>query len=238
LPKKTLKSIQNLTEYVQKEFKTETISAIGVFDNVVNEYVMVEQPRDLKGASKFKIYILNSVSVMSSSKSVPLRSKEESQLRVELAAAYRLFEIFGWTDLIYNHITVSVPGEDSFLINPFGLLFSEITASSLVKVDIDGNILDPGCTEYGINKAGYVIHSAIHQGRKDIRCVMHCHSTAGVAVACMKQGLMKISQNSAIVGGVSYHNFEGLAVKLEERERLVTDLGTKHKVMICAIMDC
>jgi len=168
---------------------------------------------------------------------VPKYSRVEQKLREDLAAAYRLFDQFGWTDLIYNHLTVAVhESEDEterhFLINPFGLLFSEMTASCMVTVDLDGEIIDKGNSSFGINKAGYVIHSAIHRARKDIKCVMHCHSTAGVAVSCLKEGFQYVCQNSAIVGPVSYHDYEGLAVNLEEQERLVEDLGPKNKVMI------
>jgi len=160
-------------------------------------------------------------------------SASEWELRLQLAASYRLFDLFGWSDLIYNHLTVRLSEEsDHFLINPFGLLFSEITASSLVKIDINGNIIDGGSTNLGINKTGYVIHSAIHGARKDILCVMHCHSTCGVAVSCMKDGLLPISQNSAILGNISYHDYEGLSVNLEERERLVEHLGPQNKIMI------
>jgi len=155
------------------------------------------------------------------------------ETRIMLAGAYRLFDIFGWTDLIYNHLTARVPGqENAFLINPFGLLFSEIKASSLIKIDIEGNVLDGGCTSFGINQAGYVIHSAIHSARPDLQSVMHCHSTSGVAVAASKEGLLPISQNRAIIGHVTYHDYEGISVSLEERGRLVTDLGPTCKIMI------
>jgi len=203
---------------------------IGVFDATVNSFIQAERDIDVEGVNKFKIFVSSIQPSIPSTLST--RSQKEIELRVQLAGAYRLFDIFGWSDLIYNHLTVALDTQEKyFLINPFGLLFSEITASSLVTVDLEGNIIDSGSTTFGINKAGYVIHSAIHKGREDITCVMHCHSTAGVGVACMKEGLMNMSQNSAIVGPVAYHDYEGLAVNLEERERLVTDLGPKLKVV-------
>jgi len=157
--------------------------------------------------------------------------EEEKRLREDLAAAYRIADMFGWTEVINNHISVRVPGaEEYFLINPYGQLYSEITASSLVKIDIHGNIIDPGTTDYGVNPAGFVIHAAIHAARKDAKCICHTHSVCGVAVAATKQGLLPISQNALIVGDVSYHDYFGPVCNPAEQESLVKDIG-KTKVM-------
>ena len=160
-------------------------------------------------------------------------SAEEWQARVELAACYRLVDQFGMTDLIYNHITARIPGTpDHLLINLYGLLYKEITASSLVKIDLDGEILSKPDTGYGINKSGYVIHGAIHRARPDARCVLHTHTRAGMAVSAMKCGLLPMSQTAIrFVGHLGYHDYEGPAVDLAERERLVRDLGP-HDAMI------
>eukprot|EP00163_Fabomonas_tropica_P006628 TRINITY_DN1619_c0_g1_i1.p1 TRINITY_DN1619_c0_g1~~TRINITY_DN1619_c0_g1_i1.p1 ORF type:complete len:227 (-),score=8.94 TRINITY_DN1619_c0_g1_i1:352-1032(-) len=161
-------------------------------------------------------------------------SLAEQELRIKLAAAYRIVARLGWDEIIYNHISVRVPAdigntaEDTFLLNPFGLRYDEITASSLVKVDLGGNIVDPGNTEWGVNFAGFVIHSALHQARADVNCVMHTHEANVTAVASLKCGLMPLTQNAQICGPVAYHEYEGLAVSLEERERLVNDLGDKE----------
>ncbi len=146
--------------------------------------------------------------------------------RVDLAAFYRLCAHFGWTDLIYTHISARVPGEEEhFLLNPFGLLFSEITASSLVKIDLDGNLVEP--TDHRLHRAGFIIHSAIHSARPDAACVMHSHTRAGMAVSMLKDGLMPLSQHAMMFAGrVGYHESEGFAVNLEERERLVRDMGS------------
>jgi ribulose-5-phosphate 4-epimerase/fuculose-1-phosphate aldolase len=159
-------------------------------------------------------------------------SPEEWQTRVELAACYRLVDKFGMSDLIYNHITASIPGTDHLLINLYGLLYKEITASSLVKIDLAGNILSKPDTDYGINKSGYVIHGAIHEARPDVKCVIHTHTRAGMAVASMKCGLLPLTQTSMrFVGHIGYHDFEGPAINLEERVRLVRDLGA-HDAMV------
>ena len=130
------------------------------------------------------------------------------------------------TDLIYNHITARIPGTEHLLINLYGLLYKEITASSLVKIDVEGNIIAKPDTDYGINKSGYVIHGAIHKARPDVACVIHTHTRAGMAVAAMKCGLLPLSQTSIrFVGHIGYHDYEGPAVDLAERERLVADLG-------------
>jgi len=159
-------------------------------------------------------------------------SEAEWEMRVNLAACYRLAAHYRMTDKIYTHISARVPGPDEhFLINAYGLLFDEITASSLVKLDIDGAILQD-TTGLGVNEAGYVIHSAIHRARHDVTCVMHTHTRAGVAVSAQKNGLLPISQHSMrFYNQVAYHDYEGVALYLEEQQRLVGDLGDK-KVMI------
>ena len=160
-------------------------------------------------------------------------SPQEWQTRVELAACYRLIDIFGMTDLIYNHITARIPGtDDHLLINLYGLLYKEITASSLVKITLDGEELAKPDTDYGINKSGYVIHGCIHRARPDAKCIIHTHTRAGMAIAAMKCGLLPMSQTSMrFVGHIGYHDYEGPAVDLAERERLVRDLGP-HDAMI------
>ncbi|MBI4195954.1 MAG: class II aldolase/adducin family protein [Betaproteobacteria bacterium] len=159
-------------------------------------------------------------------------SDEEWATRVDLAACYRLAAHFRMTDLIYTHISARVPGpEHHFLINAFGLLWDEISASTLVKVTLDGDIVeDP--TGNGINRAGYVIHSAIHRARPDVNCVMHTHTRAGIAVSAQEDGLLPISQHAMrFWNGIAYHDYEGLALELDEQERLVRDLGS-HQAMI------
>jgi ribulose-5-phosphate 4-epimerase/fuculose-1-phosphate aldolase len=160
-------------------------------------------------------------------------SPEEWPVRVDLAACYRLVDRYGMSDLIYNHITARVPGpEHHLLINLYGVLYKEITASSLVKIDLEGDIVWKPDTDYGINKSGYVIHGAIHRARKDVTCVMHTHTPAGMAVAAMKGGLLPLTQTSIrFVGHIGYHDYEGPATDLAERERLVRDLGP-HDAMI------
>ena len=159
-------------------------------------------------------------------------SEVEWQARVELAACYRLVDQYGMTDLIYNHITSKIPGTEHFLINLYGLLYKEITASSLVKIDLDGNIVWQPETDYGINYSGYVIHGAIHEARADVTCVIHTHTRAGLAVASMKWGLLPMTQTSIrFEGHHGYHDFHGPALDLAERESLVADLG-KHNALI------
>lgn len=160
-------------------------------------------------------------------------SAEEWQARLELAACYRLVDLYGMTDLIYNHITLRIPGtEDHLLINLYGLLYKEITASSLVKIDLEGNVLWKPDTEYGINRSGFVIHGAIHKAREDVKCVLHTHTRAGMAVSSMRCGLLPLTQTGIrFVGHLGYHDYEGPAIDLEERERLVRDLGA-HNAMI------
>jgi len=159
-------------------------------------------------------------------------SAEEWQLRVELAAAYRLVALYGWSDLVFTHISARVPGpEHAFLINPYGLMFDEITASSLVKVDQDCNKLID--SPFPVNPAGFVIHSCIHQVREDAGCVLHTHSRAGVAVSAQKCGVLPISQQSTFVlASLAYHDYEGVALRDEERPRLQQDLGDKNFLML------
>jgi ribulose-5-phosphate 4-epimerase/fuculose-1-phosphate aldolase len=156
----------------------------------------------------------------------------EWECRVDLAACYRLVAMFGWDDLIFTHISARVPGpEHHFLINPYGLLFSEITASSLVKVDLDGNVLGDGAAE--INPAGFVIHSAIHAARDDAACVLHVHSINGIAVSAQAEGLLPLSQQSTVVlTSLAYHDYEGIALKDDEKPRLVRDLGDRRFLML------
>ncbi|EQA96594.1 class II aldolase/adducin family protein [Sphingobium baderi] len=157
----------------------------------------------------------------------------ERKTRNDLAACYRLVARYGMTDLIYNHITARIPGSDhELLINPFGMLYEEITASALIKIDIEGNVLAPGSTSYGVNRAGYVIHSAVHAAREDVQCVIHTHTRAGVAVSCMTDGLLPISQTALrFMGRVGYHDFEGPAIDDGERSRLIAALG-RNDVLI------
>jgi len=166
----------------------------------------------------------------------PLRervSAEEWQVRVDLAACYRLVAHYGMTDMIYTHITARVPGpEHHFLINPYGLLFDEINASSLVKIDLDGKVVLQPDHDYPINHAGFVIHSAVHAARANAHCVIHTHTRAGMAVSAQKCGLLPLTQTAMrFYGELAYHDYEGPALDLGERERLVADLGA-HRAMI------
>src|SRR5262249_35854400 len=160
-------------------------------------------------------------------------SAEEWQARVDLAACYRLVDKYGMTDLIYNHITARIPGSaDHLLINLYGMLYKEITASSLVKIDVEGEIVWKPDTDYGINKSGYAVRGAIHKARPGVACVLHPHTRAGIAVSAMKCGLLPLSQTSIrFVGHIGYHDYEGPAVDLDERERIVQDLGP-HDALI------
>jgi ribulose-5-phosphate 4-epimerase/fuculose-1-phosphate aldolase len=159
-------------------------------------------------------------------------SAQEWQTRLDLAACYRLIDAYGMTDLIYNHITARIPGTEHLLINLYGLLYKEITASSLVKIDVEGKIVSKPDTDYSINVSGYVIHGAIHKARPDVACVLHTHTRAGMAVAAMQCGLLPLSQTSIrFVGHIGYHDYEGPAIDVDERERLVRDLGA-HDAMI------
>jgi ribulose-5-phosphate 4-epimerase/fuculose-1-phosphate aldolase len=159
-------------------------------------------------------------------------SAEEWQLRVDLAACYRLVALYGWSDLVFTHISARIPGpEHQFLINPYGLLFDEITASSLVKVDQECNKLDG--SPYPVNPAGFVIHSAIHAVREDVQCVLHTHTRAGVGVSAQKGGLLPLSQQSIfILGALAYHDYEGVAIRDDEKPRLQADLGHNTFLML------
>src|SRR2546426_7625233 len=154
-------------------------------------------------------------------------SEQEWRVRVDLAAAYRLVAYYGWDDLIFTHLSVRAPGpEHHFLINPYGMMFEEITASSLVKVNLEGQIVMS--SPYFINPAGFTIHSAVHAAREDALCVIHLHTDYGIAVSAQKEGLLPISQQSLFsLSSVAYHDYEGLALHEEEKPRLVADLGNK-----------
>jgi ribulose-5-phosphate 4-epimerase/fuculose-1-phosphate aldolase len=159
-------------------------------------------------------------------------SKEEWDLRVDLAAAYQLAAIFKWTDLIYTHFSARLMGQEEFLINPYGLMFEEITASNLIKIDHHGKALDDPLG-LGYNEAGFVIHGCIHEARPEAACVIHTHTRAGVAVSAMKCGLLPISQHAMRVQReVTYHDYEGIALDLDERVRMAQDLGKISRVMI------
>ncbi|MBI3675024.1 MAG: class II aldolase/adducin family protein [Proteobacteria bacterium] len=159
-------------------------------------------------------------------------SAEEWQLRVDLAATYRLVALYGWDDMIFTHISVRIPGpEHHFLINPYGLLFEEITASSLVKIDIDGNKVQD--SPYPVNPAGFTIHSALHMNRDDAHCIIHLHTTDGVAVSAQADGLLPLDQHAMMISGeIAYHDYEGVALDLDERERLVHDIGNKNAMIL------
>ena len=159
-------------------------------------------------------------------------SDMEWKLRCDLAACYRLIALHGWDDLVFTHISARIPETDHhFLINPYGMMFEEITASSLVKVDMTGQPIGPSA--YPVNPAGFVIHSAIHAARDDVICVLHTHTTAGVAVAAQTQGLLAISQQaSVILPMLAYHDYEGLAVREDEKKRLQANLGSKQAMIL------
>ena len=174
------------------------------------------------------VYMQNAVRP---AKEVPI-TEAERKARVELAAAYRIFAMLRWDLLIFNHITLRVPGsEPRFLINPFGLHYSEITASSLLLVDLDGNLLRE--SRWPMNRAGFIIHSALHAAQPDAHCIMHTHSTTGMAVACLKEGLSPHNFYGAMLHGqVAYHDFEGITVEPGEKERLVRSIGDKRAVIL------
>lgn len=156
----------------------------------------------------------------------------EYKLRVELAACYRLMALFGWDELVFTHISLRIPGPDHhFLINPYGMLFEEITASSLVKIDLEGNKLEE--SPWPVNPAGFVIHSAIHAAREDAKCVLHSHCVPGVAVSAQAGGLLPLSQQSSIIlASLGYHDYEGIALRDEEKPRLVADMGTANSLIL------
>lgn len=161
-------------------------------------------------------------------------SDAEWALRVELAAAYRMVDHFGWCELIYGHLTAKVPGPDlHFLINPYGLNYDEVTASNLVKIDVDGNKIDAE-NPYPVNQAGFVIHSAVHMAHSERhQVVMHTHSRAGMAIAAVREGVLPISMGStAFVDRISYHDYEGVSLYLDERERIVESLGDNHAMVL------
>ena len=174
------------------------------------------------------------VSAPLSAASAALRERvgeTEWQVRCDLAALYRLVALFGWDDLIFTHITAKVPGTEHFLINPYGMTFDEITASSLVKIDLEGRKVME--SEYDINPAGFTIHSCIHAARKDAMCVLHTHSINGAAVSAQKRGLLPLSQFAFIVlPSLSYHDYEGLALNPDEQPRLVRDLGERQYMIL------
>lgn len=159
-------------------------------------------------------------------------SPEEWQLRVDLAAAYRLVAMYGWSDLVFTHISARIPGpEHHFLINPYGLMFDEITASSLVKIDQNCNKLSE--SPFPVNPAGFTIHSCVHQVREDAACIIHTHSRAGVAVSAQKAGVLPISQQSTFVlASLGYHDYEGVALREDEQPRLQADLGSNQFLML------
>merc|ERR1719410_2475708 len=160
-------------------------------------------------------------------------TKNEKLLRCKLAAVYRLVDMYGWTQSIYNHISVRISQDtEHFLINPFGMLYNEITASGLVKVDMQGEVVEPGTTNFGVNVAGFMLHAAIHSARPDLKCVVHVHTPNIIAVSSMKCGLLHLSQESCLIGDVSYHSYEGLVVEKSEWETIARDLGVHNKVML------
>jgi ribulose-5-phosphate 4-epimerase/fuculose-1-phosphate aldolase len=158
---------------------------------------------------------------------------QNQQFRIDLAAAYRLIHRLGLDDSIYTHISVRLPGShDRFLINPYGMRFDEVTASNLVTVDLDGVVIDDPLG-LGINPAGFTIHSAVHAARPGVACVLHTHTVAGIAVSCQKQGLLPLNQWSMqFTGCLAYHDYEGIALDLDERQRLVADLGDKFVMVL------
>ena len=159
-------------------------------------------------------------------------TESERKTRIDLAAAFRLVDLYGWSDMLATHLSARIPGpNEHFLINPVGTLFEEMTASCLVKVDIDGNILSE--SEFGINPAGYTIHSAVHMGRKDAGCVMHTHTAAGLGVATQKSGLLPLTQMAlAVIAQTRYHSYEGPAFDLGERDRLIEDLSSNNVLIL------
>jgi ribulose-5-phosphate 4-epimerase/fuculose-1-phosphate aldolase len=159
-------------------------------------------------------------------------SAEEWQVRVDLAAAYRLVAHYGWDDLIFTHLSARVPGpEHHFLINPYGMMFEEITASSLVKINLQGEIVAP--SPYFVNPAGFTIHSAVHAAREDALCVIHLHTLHGIAVSAQREGLLPVSQQSLFaLSSLGYHDYEGVALNEDEKPRLVADLGNKTNLIL------
>jgi ribulose-5-phosphate 4-epimerase/fuculose-1-phosphate aldolase len=202
-----------------------------VFGHVIGraEVLELEVPRRQPSRRKEVVMSASTVSIPSLRDKV---SPEEWAVRVDLAACYRLVAQYGWEDLVFTHITARVPGAaEQFLINPYGLFFDEITASSLVKIDVHGNKLQD--SPFPVNPAGFVIHSAIHAARHDVMCVLHTHTLNGVAVSTQRAGLLPISQHAAFVlGSLGYHDFEGPALNDDEKPRLVADLGNKTSLIL------
>jgi adducin len=171
------------------------------------------------------------------------RTEEENSTRIELAAAYRLVHMFGWEELIYNHITCRIHAAKSneperFLINPYGMGFDEVTASSLITVDTEGNVIDSGTGSGRVNAAGFLIHSAVHEARKDAHCVIHVHQEDVVAVGARPEGLVPVGQAYYALGEITKHDYEGLALLENEKESIVRDLGERSKVMILKNHGC
>lgn len=162
-----------------------------------------------------------------------LDATDERSLRRDLAACLRLVALEGWTDLIANHISVRIPGTEEFLLNPFGMLFEEVTASDLLRVNTVGEAVNG--SDWPVNRAGFVIHSAIHLGRPDVQCVIHLHTRDGVAISCLAEGLLPLNQSAMLATHgqpIAYHDYEGPAFSLAERQRLVTDLGGSHVMIL------
>jgi ribulose-5-phosphate 4-epimerase/fuculose-1-phosphate aldolase len=162
-------------------------------------------------------------------------SPEEWQARIDLAACYRLVDVFGMSDMMANHISMRVPGEETFLINPYGMMYEEITASCLIKVNLAGDVLskpDFGALNYGVNKAGYVIHSAVHEARPEVGCVIHTHSWASMAVSALDCGLLPITQTAMRFLKIGYHEYEGVVLDDAEKESLVRDLGQGEALIL------
>ena len=162
-------------------------------------------------------------------------SEEEWQVRVDLAACYRLVEHYGMSDMAANHISARVPGEEAFLINAYGMLYEEVTASSLIKIDNDGNILSKPAfvgADYGINRAGYVIHGAIHEAKHELACVIHTHSWPGMAVSALKCGLLPMTQTAMRFCKIGYHDYCGVVLDTSERDSLIADLGDNNALIL------
>lgn len=160
-------------------------------------------------------------------------SELEWKMRVKLAACYRLIDLYGMTDMIYNHASARIPGPDEhFLINPFGLRYAEITASTLLKVDVNGKEIFNPWKDYKINKAGYVIHSAIHAARPDVECIIHTHTSYGMTISALECGLLPITQTSMRFGKIAYHDYEGVVVDMDEQARLVSNLGDSEIMIL------
>lgn len=174
---------------------------------------------------------MNAIQPISDSEVKSRVSAEEWQTRVDLAACYRLIAMYGWDDVVFTHVSAKIPGTEHFLINPYGMMFEEITASSLVKIDLQGNKLMD--SPYDINPAGFTIHSAVHEARHDAGCVLHTHTAAGVGVSAQKGGILPISQQSIFVlSSLSYHDYEGVALNEEEKVRLQADLGHTNSMVL------